>query len=160
MLMKIFFLFILFLLTRQVQAQNEPSLNGEFLDSTISAALYPFRNTLPEFYAFSAKYPQSSATTLKNVKLFLDNKQVSIVGSGYLTFKFIIASDGKMSYVRALQIDEKYKPKIFDRNVVLAFYEFLKTLNKWKTDLRGTRINYSAFMSFKIQNGEVINVIP
>lgn len=158
--MKPIVLLVLCLFLGQVQAQKQPSLNGEFLDSTISTALYPFRNTLPEFYNFNAKYPQNSASTLKSVKSFLSEKQVSVAGSGYITFKFIIANDGKMSYVRVLQIDEKYKPKFFDRNTVLALYEFLKTLDKWKTDVRGTKINYSAFMSFKIQNGEVINVIP
>ena len=147
----------------QAKGQNFTLKNGDFMDTTLTnnpacKSYYSY------YYSYNAKYPQSSATTLKNVKAFLryDNFSIPTAASGYITFKFIIDCDGKMSYVKVLQTDEKYNTKKFEKPLVEELYQFLKTLDNWKKAKYEDKIpiNYFAFMSFKIQNGEIINIIP
>jgi hypothetical protein len=115
------------------------------------------------YYNIGGKYPESSTSILKEVQLFLKDNQENFIGSGYITFRFKIDCEGKlMQRVQVLQTDEKYKSYHFDKGLVNELFVFLKTLNKWKIAKarNGETLLYNAFLSFKIKNGKVNNLIP
>ena len=67
-----------------------------------------------------------------------------------------------MNKTQVLQTDEAYKPKHFQKQFVEQLFTFFKTMKNWKIakTKTGEPFNYFAFLTFKIQNGKVINIIP
>ena len=160
---------ILIFITIQTYAQFEIEspdkfYQGEIIDTTVSYELKLYKNFYPYYYEFDAKYPVSSQTLLANCQSFLSRKNIKIKGSGYLTFKFMIDNEGKVNYTKFTQLDENYKPTKFNKKAIIAIYEYIKTLDKWKKVLydgdENTPISYISFMSFKIENEKIINIIP
>ena len=116
---------------------------------------------LPYYYSVGGKYPRASATLLNDFKAFTGKKRYP--GSGYITFRFVIDTTGNMlKKVQVIQTDEYYKDHYFDKALVDELFAYLKTLHEWKTPVlpNGARLPYRAVMTFKIDNGKVINIIP
>ena len=126
--------------------------------------IYIYGNLGPVYYySVHGKYPKSSASLLKEVKTFLAGKTNLYSGSGYITFRFTIDCTGHMlKKVQVLQTDESYHDFHFDKVFVNELYDYVKTLAQWKpTGLKSQpAINYMAFITFKIRDGKVINIIP
>lgn len=160
----IFFLLILNSLI--AKGQNYILPEGEFMD-TISTHdtkdTNCFISPCNYYYSFRAKYPKNSASLLNEAHLFLQKKNETYSGSGYITLRFTIDCQGKMTKkVQVLQTDEQYKNYHFDIAFVNEIYLFLKTLDKWivAEPLPGKRFSYITFITFKIKNGKIINIIP
>lgn len=115
------------------------------------------------YYSADAKYPVSSTILLSESRAFLKQKKQIHSGNGYVTFRFIIDCQGTMSRVLVQQTDDNYKAIHFQKEFVNDLYSYLKTMDQWKKNLKLRNlenINYIAFISFKIKNGEVVNIIP
>lgn len=74
----------------------------------------------------------------------------------------IDCNGNKMEKTRVLQTDEQYASDHFDKKLVQELFTFLNTLNKWSIykNKAGQSFPYKAFITFKIKNGKVINIIP
>jgi hypothetical protein len=130
---------------------------------TTSAPQENCKNYNTFYYQVGGKYPKSSSTLLNEAKIFLQKKNDRYSGSGYITFRFTIDCDGKiMKQVQVLQTDESYQTYHFNKSLVNELYSYLKTLDKWKIakTAKGESVSYFAFLTFKIQNGKIINIIP
>jgi hypothetical protein len=115
------------------------------------------------YYQVGGKYPESSSSLLQEAQTFLQKKNSAYSGNGYVTFRFKIDCSGKeMKKVQVIQTDEKYKGYHFDKEFVNELYSFVKTLDKWRipTTSEHKPIAYITFVTFKIKNGKVINIIP
>jgi hypothetical protein len=153
----------LILASTSLFAQNYITPKGEFMDTTrvFSPACAPPYQIF--YYSVNAKYPVSSTVLLSESRAFLKQKQQIYTGSGYVTFRFIIDCEGIMSRVLVQQTDDQYKTVHFQKEFVNDLYAYLKTMDQWKKNLKIKdieNINYIAFISFKIKNGEVVNIIP
>jgi len=153
---------IFLLLTNQSFAQNFILSDGEYMDTTFTQ-----NEKCPKqyayFYSVGGKYPENSTSLLKKAQTFLQQKNENYINSGYITFRFMIDCEGKrISKTEVLQTDEKYAAFHFEKKLVDELYGFLKTLDKWVTyrSTEGTTYSYKAFLTFKIKNGKVINIIP
>jgi hypothetical protein len=159
--MKFFVLFISVLLSLNAFAQNIILPDGEYMDTTSNhdTKCKDYNNY---YYSVGGKYPKSSSTVLKDVQLFLVKKNNIYPGSGYITFRFKIDCEGKqMQKVQVLQTNEKYLKHQFDKKLVDELFVFLRTLSQWKiATMEGKAYLYRAFITFKIKNGKVINIIP
>ncbi|WP_149242075.1 hypothetical protein [Dyadobacter sp. 32] len=144
-------------------AQNYTLPQGEYMDTTlvISPKCSPPYSIF--YYQVKAKYPVSSETLLREAKDFMKEKGHTYTGSGYVTFRFYVDCEGTMSRIKVMQTDEDYKPARFQKDLVEELYQFAKKINKWPTGIEIQdikNVNYIAFISFKIKNGEIINIIP
>lgn len=142
-------------------AQLYVTSKGEFMDTTGSAS--PEANTFAYYYSVDGKYPKSSATLLKEVRTSLQQQNNLYNGSGYITFRFVIDTMGRMmKRVQVLQTDSVYRSFHFDKQFVDELYTFIKSLNQWKIARSGagSAIPYRAYISFKVKNGKVINILP
>jgi hypothetical protein len=164
--MRLIILLIFFLLTFQAFAQNFILPDGEYMD-TITTPDSKDTNCIssPYFYYYSlgAKYPKNSASLLNEAQLFFQKQNATYSGSGYVTLRFRIDCQGKMMQkVQVLQTDEQYKNYHFDKAFVNELYTFVKTLDKWKLaePIPGKHFSYITFITFKIRNGKIINIIP
>lgn len=148
--------------TSAVFSQNYILPQGEYMDTT------SVRDTICKdynifYYSVGGKYLKNSYTVLNEVQLFLQLQHKDYNGSGYITFRFKIDCAGnKMKKTQVLQTDEKYAAYHFDKEFVNELYLFLNTLDKWKIakNKEGKTFPYNAFISFKIKNGKVVNIIP
>jgi hypothetical protein len=154
------------LLVFQAFGQNFILPDGEYIDTITahdtkdtSCLISPYNY----YYSFKAKYPENSTSLLNEALIFLQKKNAKYTGSGYITLRFNIDCQGKMMQkVQVLQADEQYKSYHFDKAFVNELYSFLKTLDKWKVaePWSGKGFSYITFITFKIRNGKVINIIP
>jgi hypothetical protein len=150
------------LLSGEAFAQDFVLPDGEYMDTTF-APNEKCKNNTQYFYSVGGKYPQNSSTLLKEVQTFLQQKNKNYSNSGYITFRFIIDCGGKRSpKTEVLQTDEYYISNHFDKELVNELFAFLKTMDKWKiaASKEGAIFSYKAFLTFKIKNGKVINIIP
>ncbi len=153
---------IFLLLTSQTFAQNFVLPDGEYMD-TISTQNEKCPKIYGYFYSVGGKYPENSASLLKKVQIFLQEKNENYLNSGYITFRFMVDCEGKLlPKTQVLQTDGKYSASHFNKNLVNELFAFLKILNKWKIakSKEGDTYSYKAFVTFKIKNGKVINIIP
>jgi hypothetical protein len=146
-----------------ITAQNYILPDGEYMD-TVCESKVNCKDYKIYYYQIGGKYPESSATLLKEAHTFLLNSKCKISGSGYITFRFMIDCEGQvMRKIQVLQTDEKYVACHFDKAIVNELFLFFKTMDKWKIakpkELPGP-VSYNAFMTFKLKNGKVINIIP
>ena len=135
--------------------------DGEYMDTTANSNI-GCKDYNAYYYQVGGKYPKSSITLLKNAQTFLHQNKV-YKGNGYITFRFKIDCEGhRMKRTQVLQTDENYKSYRFDKGLVNELYLFLNTLNEWKIakDNKGNAFSYIAFITFKIKNGKVNNIIP
>ena len=142
--------------------QNYTLPDGEYMDTTnnLKSNCDTYNNY---YYSLGCKYPKNSTSLLKELQVFLKNKNNRYSGSGYITFHFRIDCEGKPNQkVKVLQTDANYKTYHFDKILVNDLYLFLKTLNEWKIGLakNGNTYSYLAFITFKIYNGKITNIAP
>ena len=135
---------------------------GKLTETTADSTL-DYGSPLPHFYSVDGKYPTGSVAVLKDVKAFIAGQKGAYTGTGYITYRFIIDTTGHMgNKVKVMQTDEEYKAQSFEKHLVETLGAFIQTLDKWKIGRyrSGEALEYIAFMTFKIKNGKVINIIP
>ena len=154
------------------RGQNFITKEGEYMDTSavinspcrVNIARYVFGDAGPVYYySAGCKYPKSSTSLLKEAQAFMAKKNNSYSGSGYISFRFTIDCEGHMQkQVRVFQTGESYTSTHFDKVLVNELFAYVKTLDKWKKAVgkTGSAFNYMAFITFKIRNGKVINIIP
>jgi len=144
-----------------VSAQRIILPKGEYMDTTnVQNSSCP--EGYPYYYSVRGKYLKSSFTLLKDVNTFLLIKHAAYTGNGYITFRFVVDCQGKMlPKVRVMQTDEKYRLFHFDKSLVEELYSYLLTLKDWKIAKHdSSSVSYMSYLSFKINNGKIINIIP
>ncbi|MES2836014.1 MAG: hypothetical protein V4667_00695 [Bacteroidota bacterium] len=150
----------LILISSFVNGQNYTLVDGEYMD-TISLIKTDCPKYNVYYYQVNGKYPKSSSSLLKEVQAFLQNKTYS--GSGYITFRCRINCNGKLdTKTQVLQTDEKYKTTRFDKRLLNDLFDYFKTLDKWEIPTNNEEIpfSYIVFITFKLKNGKIINIIP
>ena len=99
---------------------------------------------------------------LTDVKAFLSQRGKKYSGNGYITLRFIVDCEGNIYKVKVLQVDENYKPFRFEKAFISDLNDYIHTLDKWQRNIsveEYKNVNYIAYISFKVRNGEVVNVI-
>ncbi|MEJ7682172.1 MAG: hypothetical protein WKG06_30840 [Segetibacter sp.] len=136
--------------------------DGEYMDTTVNSNI-ACKDYNVYYYQVGGKYPKSSITLLKDAQTFLQHTNKIYQGNGYITFRFKIDCEGhRIKRTQVLQTDENHKSYHFDKELVNELYLFLNTLDEWKVakDSKGNSFSYIAFITCKIKNGKVINIIP
>lgn len=160
--MKQVLILILLLIALGSNAQRYILPDGEYMDTTITSDA-ACKDYTVYYYQVGGKYLQSSITVLKKVQTYLQHVHNIENGSGYITFRFRIDCAGyRTRRTQVLQTDESYKTYHFNKAFINELYLFLNTLKDWKAakDNRGNSFSYIAFITFKIKDGKVINIIP
>ena len=161
--MKCFRLLLLLLLGLTARAQRISLPSGEYMDTTSmrNPACPSFSGV--RYYSVQGKYPRSSYTLAREAQAFLQRRQPPAYGgSGYVTFRFIVDCGGqRLPRVQVLQTDARYQPCHFERGLVEALYGYFQTLTEWRVgNLQNTPVNYIAYLTFKLQDGKVVAVVP
>jgi hypothetical protein len=145
-----------------IKGQNYITSEGEFMDTTLSPNSKCKEYDI-YYYDIGGKYPESSSSLLKELQMVLQKKNETYSGTGYITFRCRVDCDGKKTNkTQVLQIDQKYMPCHFEKKLVNELFSFFKSLDKWETPQFSNNdpVSYIIFITFKIKNGKIINIIP
>lgn len=112
------------------------------------------------YFQVKGKYPEKPGSLVKRANKALENIPFSPV-NGYITYRMLISCKGVPVAYQLLQNDMNYKPAAFPKELVDALYYFVAGLKDWKPAIYNNEpVYYSAYLSFKISNGHVVEVAP
>ncbi len=120
-------------------------------------------DTLPvlAYFQVKGKYPESSQTLTRWADSTLWHSFRPGDINGYITFRFMIDCHGQLTGVRLFQTNEKYEAGFFPKEIVERLYTFVRSLDGWKRGMaRSRQVNYSAYLSFRIEHGHVVQTSP
>ncbi|MFT3948384.1 MAG: hypothetical protein QM763_15550 [Agriterribacter sp.] len=135
----------------------------EYIDTARGSDTGNCKTTNIYYYQVDGKYPENSYTLLHAVTTYLDNFELKGLKNGYITFRFTIDCKGQLvRFVEVLQTNELYKKAAFEIAFLNKLYQYIRTLKDWKkaTLKNSYPCAYKAFLTFKIKDGKVDNIIP
>ncbi|WP_312299197.1 hypothetical protein [Chryseobacterium sp.] len=95
---------------------------------------------------------------ITNLKEKNNNSQVK---DGYITARFLINCKGKAGLFRIQQMDENYQEINFNITLVNEILNFVKSLDGWVIgENNGVKVDYYQYLTFKIENGIVKEILP
>ncbi|MGB0839679.1 MAG: hypothetical protein ACPGXL_06040 [Chitinophagales bacterium] len=81
--------------------------------------------------------------------------------TGSLRVRFIVNCEGETGRYRTLGMDNNYKEKVFDASIVEQIVSIIKSLKGWKQKAdEGMKIDYYQYLVFKIQEGQIKEILP
>ncbi len=116
---------------------------------------------LPSYYSRKpVEYLHGKDSLQRYFHLNYDNKGITNQ-SGYITFRFIINCEGTLGNFEIHELGIDYKEKKFQESLVVHLQELLLQLNEWKAFSRGdSTFDSFHFITFKIDNGELVDILP
>lgn len=81
--------------------------------------------------------------------------------NGYITVRFLVNCEGKTGLFRVQQMDADLKESVQDKILAEKLLRFTKSLNGWiPKDIKGLKAGYYQYLTYKIENGKVSEVLP
>ncbi len=160
----LFFLPLLFSCQTEKVASSYPKFVGDIsYDKTIDGDF----KKCGENQNFSFQYYHSNGFQYKGEKfeIFQELKSKNISGNkdanGYITIRFIVNCEGKSGMFRTQQMGLDYKQTQLDNNLTNKLLDFTKSLRGWiPRQNEGQKIDYYQYLTYKIENGQVVEILP
>ncbi|MFK7799446.1 MAG: hypothetical protein AB8E82_18490 [Aureispira sp.] len=81
--------------------------------------------------------------------------------SGLIRIRFIVNCQGETDRFRILESDLNYQPKIFDKKISQRLLQLSQSLQGWQPKKKeGKAVDYYQYLIFKIENGQLIKILP
>lgn len=81
--------------------------------------------------------------------------------SGTLRIRFIVNCKGETDRFRIIGMDENYNEKVFDASITSQLLAITRELKGWPSKFIKERgFNYYQYIIFKIENGQLIEILP
>ena len=111
-------------------------------------------------------------------KVFRDNilstyKNEGYTDSGYLNFRFLVTCEGNPGWFETIQVDTDYRPTKFNEAMVAQLLKLTAQPQHWNTynykrnpdhthilDPEEGPKNYYMYVSYKLKNGEITEILP
>lgn len=80
---------------------------------------------------------------------------------GYITVRFLVNCEGKTGLFRLKAMNSDLKDEVLDEEVENKLLKFTKSLDGWQPkDIKGFKVDYYQYLTYKIENGKVSEVLP
>ena len=80
---------------------------------------------------------------------------------GFITIRFIVNCEGKTGRFRVQEMDTTYVEKQFNREFTARYLKLTKQLKGWEVGKLEDRVyDYYQYLTFKIDNGKLIEIMP
>ncbi len=107
------------------------------------------------YRAFSTNKGFFRKNILKNYK------NEAYIDSGYLNFRFLVNCEGKPGWFEIIQTDLNLNETKLDQGMVSQLLELTSQASHWNIlDVDGTAINYYMYISYRIENGAIVEILP
>lgn len=98
-------------------------------------------------------------------KEFLEkyNSDIAKKESGFLRIRFIVNCKGETGRFRILGADENYKENEFDKSITSQLLQITKELKNWQwlfDQEKQEGWDYYQYLIFKIENGQIVKILP
>ena len=81
--------------------------------------------------------------------------------NGIIRIRFIVNCKGETGRFRIMEADENYKSFKFDKKITTQLLAITKQLKGWKSKtIKNTEIDYYQYLIFKIENGNIKEILP
>ena len=81
--------------------------------------------------------------------------------SGFVRIRFIVNCKGETDRFRILASDENLQEKVFDKAITDQLLQISKELKGWKPKkFNGVLYDYYQYLIFKIENGQIKEILP
>lgn len=82
--------------------------------------------------------------------------------TGYLTIRFVVNCEGATGNFRLESMSEQYEPKEFSRPLCDQLLSLTKEMRGWKIarDEGGNPYDYYQYLTFKLKQGQLIEILP
>ena len=93
---------------------------------------------------------------------FQNYKEIQAPGeTGYITIRFIVNCEGKTGRFRIQEMDNDYKAKSFRKEIHDQLLSLTKSLDGWVIAInQGYLFDYYQYLTFKIEDGKLIEIMP
>lgn len=166
------FLLILFLFPLLTSCQTEKTVVSKYPahvgDITFDEKIDDpsFKRCLSEDYRIQY-YNDSQGFQYKGEKISIEEKlkSLNIEGDkklkGHITVRFLVNCEGKSGLFRVQQMNQEYKETDVDKELANQLLTFTKNLNGWiPKKLNGKTVDYYQYLTYKIENGKVSEILP
>ena len=93
---------------------------------------------------------------LKKENIFSEKKV-----NGYITVRFLVNCEGKTGLFRLRHMDSDLKNISLDEDLENKLLKFTQSLNGWMPkEIEGLEVDYYQYLTYKIENGKVSEVLP
>lgn len=93
---------------------------------------------------------------LEKEKISSENKV-----NGYITVRFLVNCEGKTGLFRVQQMNAELKEAVLDKELENRLLRFAKSLDGWiPKEIKGFKVGYYQYLTYKIENGKVSEVLP
>lgn len=116
------------------------------------------------YYAYQAKYKISSETLVKEANEKI--REIRTNASGFVTVRFVVNCKGEKGAYEVLETDKNYESITFDKALTGALLAYVQGLDLWPLGYseyekqKQQPRDYSAFMTFKLDDGKITEIIP
>ncbi|REC48182.1 hypothetical protein [Chryseobacterium pennipullorum] len=81
--------------------------------------------------------------------------------NGYITVRFLVNCEGKTGLFRLQPMSPDLKDTVLDVELEDKLLKFTKSLNGWMpNEIKGFKVDYYQYLTYKIENGKVSEVLP
>lgn len=81
--------------------------------------------------------------------------------TGSIRINFVVNCNGETDRFRLIAMDENYNEKQFDSSLTEQLLKITKSLKGWKgKEIQGHTIDYYQYLIFKIENGQLKEILP
>ena len=81
--------------------------------------------------------------------------------SGFIRIRFVVNCKGKAGRFRVLQADYDYNEISFDEQIIDQLVELTKDIEQWGIlESRNCAVDYYTYLIFKIENGQLKEILP
>ncbi len=93
--------------------------------------------------------------------LLLNYKNNNYTDSGYLNFRFLVTCEGKPGWFEIIQVDTNYNKTQFSEELVSQLLALTAQAKHWNIiSFNDAPVDYYMYVSYKLQNGEIVEILP
>ncbi|WGH76425.1 hypothetical protein P8625_04485 [Tenacibaculum tangerinum] len=100
----------------------------------------------------------------KEIEQLFEKKysHIKVDESGLIRIRFIVNCKGETGRFRVIQMNVNYEQFTFDDRIINQLLMITQSLDGWKIkdDSRGNKIDYYQYLIFKIEKGNLIEILP
>ena len=151
--------------TRSQKPDEIVNIVGEIFPDSISDNknfnLCGAQDQIVQYYAFPEKtYKGEKSALIEHFQKGYEPVQNS-KESGLIRIRFVVNCKGEAGRFRLLSMDSEYQPKEFSKKITAQLLTLTQKLTGWKAmQARGNFRDYYQYLVFKIENGELIEIMP
>jgi hypothetical protein len=114
-----------------------------------------------QYYQGSKEYGYKGEKIAIVEKLKKENIYSEKKISGYITVRFLVNCEGKTGLFRLQHMSLDLEETVLDEELENRLLQFTKSLDGWMPkEIKGLKVDYYQYLTYKIENGKVSEVLP